>query len=516
MLSHRVRRSLKFGGITPPSNKAATLRSRIMPMPLPARLLLPLQQYREQPAQPCVNVGDRVLKYQLIARGTGASGLNLHAPSSGTITAIDLEVDFFIKGRTQTAIELQTDGEDSALPLSGMEEIEAFEAEQIITCVEEAGVCGMGGAGFPSATKLRACLNQEMEYLLINAAECEPYISCDEALLRERASTVVRGAEVIQRACQARQVKIVIESDKADAIAALREALQASTITLCLVSPRYPAGEERQLLRAATGIEISREQLPTDVNCLVFNAGTAAAIYAAVIEGRPCISRIVSLSGAPLQTPKNFEALIGTPISHLLALCGIDKRVHVDTFIGGSMMGMYLPATSLPICKTTNSVVATDNVQFPLPDNELACIRCGYCADACPENLLPQQLLQFSRSRAFEQATDHGLDDCIECGACAYVCPSKIPLVHYYRAAKEEIAAETANKRQGEQRKQRFQYWQYRRKLQQEARQQERADTGKTASLAETNAEEPFSREKARADIAAAVARVKQKREKKD
>ena len=509
-------RSLASGSIRPPANKAETLRSRIMPTPIPEQLLLPLQQHQGMAADVCVQVGERVRKYQLLASSRDKSCVPIHAPSSGEIIAIDTEIDLYNTGHRQICISLHCDGQDEALELHGerVEDHRSLSREQLLSRIESAGLCGMGGAGFPVAQKLAAGRKNGIDKLLINAAECEPYISCDEALLRERASSVIRGAEMLRDACEANEAVIAIEADKSDAIAALRTALVDSDLKLELVSPRYPVGEERQLLYNAMGIKLSRGDLPVDAGILVFNAGTAAAVCHAVIENRPCISRIVSVSGAPLRTPKNFDVLIGTPVAHLLALCGIDQEQHRQTIIGGSLMGKYLADTSYPICKTSNSVIATSEAEFPqseLQPPELACIRCGYCADACPENLLPQQLLVYTKAEQFERASNYGLADCIECGACAYVCPSKIPLVQYYRSAKESIAREQDRRESGKQWQQRFQVWQYRHKKNTESNK----DSKKAAATASDSTPNEFSRQQAREEIAAAVARVKQKRSRK-
>lgn len=503
-----IYRSLRSGGIKPPDYKQPTLRSRIMPTPIPEQLVLPLDQHQGLSSEPCVKPGDRVRKYQLLAQANQAGMLNLHAPSSGEITSVDTEVDLFGDGQSQTCIQLRCDGEDAAEPVNANIDYRSMNQSELLHLIEAAGICGMGGAGFPTATKISAGLEQGIDCLLINAAECEPYISCDEALLRERSNEVVCGAEILSNACAARKTVIAIESDKTDAIKALRHALTDSSLTLELVPPRYPIGDERQLLYQVTGARLSRDALPIDAGMLVFNVGTAAAVFQAVVEGKPCISRIVSVSGAPLRTPKNFEVLIGTPVAHLLSLCGVDAAQHQQTIIGGSLMGKYLSSTAYPICKTSNSVIATSVSEFPAPEQELACIRCGLCADACPVNLLPQQLLAYSRAHQYEQATNHGLDDCIECGACAWVCPSHIPLVQYYRSAREIIAHDRNERQISSQWQSRFQYHQYRHKKIQDRKKEQRATA---ADVADSN-NSSFSREQARAEIAAAVARVKQKR----
>lgn len=506
-------RSLASGSIRPPANKAETLRSRIMPTPIPEQLVLPLQQHQGTAAKVCVQAGEQVRKYQLLASADNENSVPLHAPTSGKILAIDTEIDLYNTGHAQACISLQCDGKDEALDLTEnrIEDHRLLSQEQLLARIESAGLCGMGSGGFPVAQKIAAGLKNGITSLLINGTECEPYISCDEALLRERASHVVRAAEILRDVSEADEAVIAIGSDKTDAINAMRTALADSELKLELVRPRYPVGEERQLIYSILGLKLSQGVLPVEAGVLVFNAGTAAAVCQAVIENQPCISRIVSVSGAPLRTPKNFEVLIGTPVSHLLALCGIDHEQHRRTIIGGSLRGKYLTDSSYPICKTSTSVIATSEQEFPAADSEqteLACIRCGFCAAACPQNLLPQQLLLYAKAEQFERASSYGLADCIECGACAYVCPSKIPLVQYYRSAKETIAWEQDRRESSKQWQERFQFWQYRHKRNAEGKK----DREKAASSAIAASHSNFSRDQAREEIAAAVARVKQKR----
>ena len=499
-----------FGGIKPAAYKSDALRSRVMPAPLPGKLVLPLLQHQGQPAMAVVEVGQEVLKFQVLAAGIESLSVPVHAPTSGVITAI---TDSAVPGfgtQVQRCIHLQVDGLDTAAVLQPCLDYRALGHLELLTMIAEAGICGLGGAGFPTAEKLRVSIEQGVELLIINAAECEPYISADEALIRERADRVVSGAEILQSVCLAKRCVIAIEKDKADAIEALRTALQDSAIELLVLTSSYPTGGERQIIQAVTGCEVPRGLLPVDAGILVQNAGTAYAVHNAIVEGKPCTSRITTLTGSPLQTPKNFEALIGTPVSFLFEMCGIDKSQHTGTIMGGSLMGIELDSDDVPLIKTTNCLVAKSSGEFPDPAPEQACIRCGYCADACPARLLPQQLYAFSRSENFEQLEAHGLADCIECGACAYVCPSHIPLVQYYRASKQTVAARDREFQASKQWQSRFQFHQYR--LKKDAA---RALDTKLPGTEKTTANEPaqpFSRNQAREDIAAAVRRVAARR----
>ncbi len=504
------KRGVKLGAIKPPPHKLESLRSRIMPTPLPERLVLSLQQHQGDASIPCVEVGDKVLKFQAIAEANSESSLNLHAPTSGTILSVDQSLVFSDSMTPEACIVLECDGADNALKVSTTRDYRALEHEHLLQRIEEAGVCGMGGAGYPTALKLRHGISKNIDLLLINAAECEPYISCDEALLRERAKEVIQGAEIIQAACLANSCQLVIESNMNEAIDALRSEITGSSVQLKIVAPSYPAGDERQIVFAATGRETPSSGLPIDIGVVVVNAGTAAACLHAVSKGQPCISRVVTLAGSPLRTPKNFDVPIGTPISHLQTLCGMDEQSHQGTLAGGSLMGQPVLNLDLPIKKTSNCVVAMSAQEFPAQEPVLPCIRCGYCADACPAHLLPQQLLVFSKQQAVEALEDHGLFDCIECGACAYVCPSKIPLLQYYRSSKELMLLEAGVTARSSHWQQRFQYFQYRRKRVN----QQRAEGKQSASDNSQQVEQEFSRDKAREEIAAAVARVKSKKSK--
>lgn len=511
-----------FGGISTPAHKARSLRSRLMPTPIPDRLVLPLSQNREVDAIPVVKVGETVLKFQLLAEPGEPQGTALHAPTSGRISAIANALVADASSSQRLCIHLQSDGMDAAIDVEKVADYRALGHLQLLEKIEQAGICGLGGAGFATARKLSLSINQGVDLLIINAAECEPYISTDEALLRERAGDVVRGAEILQSISLTRRCVIAIEEDKKDAVEALVEALKTSSIELMTLASKYPAGGEKQIIQAVSGMETPTMQHPASIGVLVHNVGTAYAVYRAVACGEPCISRITTLTGAPLQTPKNFETLIGTPVSFLFDLCGIDSASHTGSIVGGSLMGIKLPNLDVPVLKTSNCLIAMSVSEFPAAAPELACIRCGFCATACPARLLPQQLYAFSRSQNYQQIEDHGLFDCIECGACAYVCPSSIPLVQYYRASKQEIRQIQASQQQSRHWQTRFQQHQYRIKRQQDQAQNFTPDNTATAlNEQHSGTEEPdqqaiaevvktgFSRDLARQEIAAAVARVR-------
>jgi electron transport complex protein RnfC len=503
MISNLIQRISKLrhasfkGGIRPAPHKQRTLVSRIMPMPLPEYLLLSLSGYKDEHLTPVVKEGDQVLKFQIIARHHSRKELLLHAPTSGTIEKI----------RTNH-IQLTCDGQDTEISQQSQQKVKLHSPASLLDCISEAGITGLGGAGFSTAAKLRLAVRAEVEILIINAAECEPYICCDEALLREKAQEVIRGAEYLMLASGARSCLIAIESEKTAAIAAVRKCLGDSPVQLKLLASKYPAGDERVIIKATTGKEVPDKLRPADVGILVQNAGTARAVFEAVSHRQPCISRVVTVVGLPLQTPKNFYALIGTPLSHLFELCGLTGDIE-HIILGGSLMGYYAEEEQPAVKKTTNCIIATDSENFPQPMPERACIRCGYCAEACPVGLLPQQLLHFSRSQDEQELRDHGLMNCIECGACAYVCPSNIPLVQHFRCRKEDMHLLERSQEQSQHWQARYQHYQYRHKKLTDANNRKKT-RARTADPTDTP---NFCRASAKMEIAAAVARVKAKKQ---
>jgi len=518
------------GGIKPPSNKEHSLRSRIMPMPIPPQLKIPVGATESGTIALDIAAGDHVHKYQKLAQlqlsAQGRTSIPVHAPTSGIVSAIEEAYVADHSQQKQVCIVLKTDGLDTSLPLEPAVDYRQLASEELVTAIRRAGIVGMGGAGFPAADKIDSAAHQALDLLIINAAECESYISADEALIRERAEGVVTGAEILQRASSARRCIIAIESSKPNAIQALEQAIEAQTnITgnceLLLVPSKYPVGSEKQLIQSVSGIEIPSGQHPAQHGVLVHNVGTSYAVFQALVLGRPCISRITTLSGQALKTPKNFEALIGCSVEFLFEICGIDKSLRHKTLLGGSLMGLQLPSDNAAVSKTTNCLIAAGSDELAPPTEIQACIRCGFCADACPVRLLPQQLLAFSKTANNSQLLEHGLMDCIECGACDYVCPSHIPLVSIYKDSKAAIETRLTNHERSKVWQQRFQYHQSRIKKEkdQAPTRTKAVPAKKPAAESEVSAsnngneQEFFSKEKASREIAAAVARVKARRD---
>ena len=520
------------GGIQPLPFKDDSFRSQIMSTPIPQQLIIPTGATDGAKITLLVDIGEQVSKYQKLAViniSTGeVSDVPVHAPTSGVITSIGNSIVADHSQQQQLCINLTSDGRDEAMQLEPQSNYSLLTRADIVSLIREAGIIGMGGAGFPAAEKFHRCAESAIEFLIINAAECEPYITADEALLRERAGKVVLGAQILKQASAARRCIIAIEDTKPDAIGALKQVLQKEmnpnhSCELVLVPSKYPSGSERQLIKCVTGIEIATSQRPTENGIIMHNVGTAYAAYEAIVEGIPCVSRFTTLCGQALKTPKNFEVLIGTTTDFLFELCGIDTSNKQKSIVGGSLMGSELRSDKAAICKTTNCLIAAGVNEFQTPQTEQACIRCGFCANVCPSKLLPQQLLAFSKTLDTTQLLEHGLFDCIECGACDYVCPSHIQLVSTYKESKKLIETRRQDLEHSDYWQQRFQFHQYRVKKEKDQTASRKVDASVKPALAagpavkEQHDEAGFiSKKQASLDIAAAVARVKARRDEKN
>ncbi|MGH8463331.1 MAG: electron transport complex subunit RsxC, partial [Pseudomonas sp.] len=417
-----------------------SLQVPIATPPLPPRLVLPLLQHIGPPLRPCVQVGEEVLKGQVIARGEHGiiAHLALHAPTSATIAAIGETPVPHPSGLPDQSITLIPDGEEDWHPdcRQGLTNPFEHDPEDLLERLAAAGIVGLGGAGFPTAIKLGASAQGTIDTLLINAAECEPYITADEALMSERATDIVMGIRILKHIVQPRHCVIATEDSKPGAVAAILAATAGTDIEPVIIPGRYPSGGEKQLIHIVTGKEVPRGGRPADIGILCANVGTAYATYRAIALGIPLLSRITTMTGTALDRPCNVEALIGTPADHLLQFCGLRENALYRLVVGGPMMGFTAHDVDVPIIKTSNCLIAATEQELPPLPPEQDCIRCGLCVQACPVGLLPQILLAASKESDHELALQQGLPDCIECGACSYVCPSHIPLVQYYRAEK--------------------------------------------------------------------------------
>lgn len=424
------------GGIHPAQHKRESITEPIAPVAVPPRLIIPLSQHIGTPSVPVVKVGERVLKGQVIARAEGYVSVAQHASSSGHIADIGDYPVPHPSGLNAPCIAIDTDGEDQWIDHGPESDYRNMDPSHLRNLVREAGIVGLGGAGFPTFIKLNPGPHRRVETLIINGIECEPYITCDDVLMRERANAIVAGIRIIRHALHAASVVVAIEDNKPQAAAAMQAACARDGYEVVVCPTVYPQGGEKQLVQVITGKEVPSHGLPLHIGIVVQNVATALAVHDAIELGRPLISRIVTVAGDGVRRPRNYEVLIGTPMSAVLHESA--PQGNLDRLImGGPMMGFALHTDAAPIIKTTNCLLALAGA--PQRGPVLPCIRCGACTDACPVSLLPQQLYWFSAARDYDQAQEHNLFDCIECGCCAYVCPSNIPLVHYYRHAKGEI-----------------------------------------------------------------------------
>ncbi|WP_228028187.1 electron transport complex subunit RsxC [Chitinibacter fontanus] len=470
------------GGVHPPEMKELSNRTPIVNGPLPKRLVIPLQQSIGNPAKAVVAVGDLVLKGQTIAVDDGNLSVAVHAPTSGKVVAIDAQQVAHPSGLAEWCITIETDGRDEWIARDKFDWQGALargDGKAIRDYLQDMGVVGLGGAVFPSHLKLAG--REALETLIINGAECEPYITCDDRLMRERAIEIVAGISIVRKLLNAKEVLIGIEDNKMEAVAALREALSncGFAAEVVVVPTLYPSGGAKQLIKLLTNKEVPSGVRSTDMGVQCFNVATIYTIYAALELAEPVISRVVTLTGA-VSKAGNVDALIGTPIDDLLVFAGV--QTSPNCIYGGPMMGFTLPSTKVGLTKAGNCIIAMDEQHFPEKAREMPCIRCGECAVACPQELQPMDLYWFSRSKNFGKAQEWNLFDCIECGACAYVCPSSIQLVDYYRFAKSEIWDAERAKKSADLARERHEFKQFR---------EEREKEEKAARLAAKAAPKP-------------------------
>jgi electron transport complex protein RnfC len=444
------------GGLRLDGHGAESTRQAVRPAALPPRLIVPLQQHIGGAAKIIVQLGQRVGKGQVLAQADGYVSAAVHAPSSGLIVAIEDRPIAHPSGLSAPCLVLETDGRDEWAELQPpWPDYPRLDPIELRRRVRQSGIVGLGGAAFPTAVKLNPGPDTRLRWLIINGAECEPYITCDDMLMRERACDIIGGAQIMRHMLGIEEVMIGVEDNKPQALEALSAALRdvgarAAGIGLRAVPTIYPAGSEKQLIKVLTGLEVPSHGLPGDIGVICQNVGTAAAVHEAVMHGRPLLSRYVTVTGGGVRDPAVLEARIGTPVAALIQQCGGYTDRIARLIIGGPMMGFAVPSDAVPIVKGSNCILAAGAAELAPPQPVLPCIRCGACAEVCPVELLPQQLYWHARAKEFDKVQDYHLFDCIECGCCAAVCPSHIPLVHYYRFAKTEIAARDRERQQAD------------------------------------------------------------------
>ncbi|TCW22587.1 electron transport complex subunit RsxC [Vibrio crassostreae] len=427
------------GGVHPAENKKQSNTTDIVHARLPEEIVLPVKQHIGKPGNLLVAAGDTVLKgQQLTALDTGFT-LPVHAPTSGVITAIEPRTTAHPSGLSEMCVVIKPDGLDTWIEKHPVEDFSTKTSDELLDVIRQAGISGMGGAGFPTAKKLQSGLGRT-DILIVNAAECEPYITSDDKLLQEHADEVLKGIEVVEHILQPKLTVIGIEDNKPDAIKALEIAAKDKDIVIRVIPTKYPSGGEKQLIKILTNKEVPAGGIPADIGVLVQNVGSLYSIKRAVIDGEPVVNRVVTLTGKTFKQPRNVWALLGTPVHELLEEFGYkaDKKLP-RLILGGPMMGFTLPHANVPITKTSNCILAPTRREISPSTYEMECIRCSACAEACPASLLPQQLQWHAKANELDKCEELNIKDCIECGACAFVCPSEIPLVQYYRQAKAEI-----------------------------------------------------------------------------
>lgn len=428
-------------GVHPDDRKRPAADAPLRLLPMPKRLYIPLQQHVGQPARPVVLVGQRVLKGQLIAEPQGRISAPVHASTSGTVFMIGDITAPHPSGLAFATIGLEPDGIDASAESAVPADPFALPPAEITRLIAAAGIVGLGGATFPSAVKLALGQRSGVATLIVNGGECEPYLSCDDRVMRDAAPAVVDGVRLMMHAIGAREALVGIEANKPEAIVAMRKAAAPfAAIRICPVPARYPMGSDRQLIQTLTGKEVPSDCRAADVGVIVNNVSTANAVHRAVRLGEPLIRRIVTINGGAIWQPGNVMVPVGTLVSDLLAFAGV-KSEPERLVMGGPMMGTVLPHASVPIVKGTAGILAL-NAEEIAESEPGACIRCGNCTRACPAGLLPLEMAARIRAGDLPGAEAFGLSDCIGCGCCAYICPAHLPLVQYFNHAKGELSTQ--------------------------------------------------------------------------
>ena len=428
-------KTFRSGGIHPEENKF-TSGSPIEEMPVPALLAVPLLQHIGKPAKALVAVNDEVKKGQCIGEADGFVSARIHAPTSGKVKKIEKHPH--PGGQFAQTIFIEPDGKDEWL--EGLntpeEDFNVLPAEEKLLRIKNAGIVGMGGAGFPAHVKFSPPKDKKIDTLILNGAECEPYLTADHRLLLENTDEVLKGLAIISSFFKGAGVVMGIEENKPDAIALMTEKAAPYGFQVVTLKARYPQGGEKQLINAVTGRSVGNGQLPFDVGCMVSNVATAAAVYGAVCRTRPLIDRVLTVSGNAIKKRKNVRARIGTMFSDLVTHCGGLGLKRTNLLIsGGPMMGKAQYSFEVPVTKTTSGVLFIKEDRIAAA-KERPCLRCGRCEEVCAAGLKPWVLGNLSQKGETEKTAEYGLSQCMECGSCSYVCPSKRDLVHWIKYAK--------------------------------------------------------------------------------
>ncbi|TNI42090.1 electron transport complex subunit RsxC [Aeromonas veronii] len=493
------------GGIHPADNKLQSSQSPVVDAGLPPRLIIPLRQHAGPAGDLLVQVGDKVKKGQPLTRYAKGRVVPVHASTSGTITEIGNHTVAHPSGLGDLCVILTPDGEDEWGERNGKADYWNLERGELLERIQQAGVAGLGGAVFPTHSKLDG-RGQLTEILIVNGLECEPYITTDDRLMQQYADEIMDGIRVLKHLLKPKLTLIGVEDNKPEAIEQLTRYATDDDVLVKTVPTKYPSGGAKQTIELLTGRQVPKGGRAVDIGIMVLNVATVFAIKRAIIDGEPLIERIVTLTGDSFKKPGNAWVRLGTPVRWLLQRFELQPEAEQRVIMGGPMMGFTLPHAMVPVVKATNCLLAPTQAELPAPGPEQPCIRCSACADACPATLLPQELYWYSRAKEYDKAEKLNLMDCIECGACAWVCPSEIPLVQYYKIAKDDIREARAEAEKAERAKQRFEAKQARFEREKAAREARHAEAAaqRRQTMTAAGGEDP---------VAAALARIKAKQD---
>ena len=443
------------GGLHPDEHKRESSEAPLVNAGIPPFLVIPIKQHSGRIGRLLVKAGDHVLTGQQLTASDHPMEVPVHASSSGVITSIELHTVAHPSGLSEPCIHIKPDGLDQWREREPWPDFHRYDAIQLFDRIRQAGIAGLGGAGFPTYAKLSVA-REKAEIVIINGAECEPYITADDRLMREHAREILEGVEIIKHILRPTITIIAIEDNKPEAIAAFLLHPLPDDVIVRVIPTKYPSGSARQLIEILTGKQVPAGGRSLSMGVVMVNVGTTYAIRQAIIEDEPLIRRVVTLTGSQFKKAGNAWVRLGSSVRWLLTQFSLVPEPRQRVIMGGSMMGFTLPHADVPVVKITNCLLAPSVSELPPRDDEVNCIRCAKCADVCPVKLLPQQLYWYSRAGDHENAEKYNLSDCIECGACAWVCPSNIPLVHYYRQEKAEIEHQREEAAQAERAKLRF------------------------------------------------------------
>ncbi|HHQ4522188.1 TPA: electron transport complex subunit RsxC [Aeromonas veronii] len=493
------------GGIHPADNKLQSSQSPVVDAGLPPRLIIPLRQHAGPAGDLLVQVGDKVKKGQPLTRYAKGRVVPVHASTSGTITEIGNHTVAHPSGLGDLCVILTPDGEDEWGERNGKPDYWNLERGELLERIQQAGVAGLGGAVFPTHSKLDG-RGQLTEILIVNGLECEPYITTDDRLMQQYADEIMDGIRVLKHLLKPKLTLIGVEDNKPEAIEQLTRHATDEDVLVKTVPTKYPSGGAKQTIELLTGRQVPKGGRAVDIGIMVLNVATVFAIKRAIIDGEPLIERIVTLTGDSFKKPGNAWVRLGTPVRWLLQRFELQPEAEQRVIMGGPMMGFTLPHAMVPVVKATNCLLAPTQAELPAPGPEQPCIRCSACADACPATLLPQELYWYSRAKEYDKAEKLNLMDCIECGACAWVCPSEIPLVQYYKIAKDDIREARTEAEKAERAKQRFEAKQARFEREKAAREARHAEAAaqRRQTMTAAGGEDP---------VAAALARIKAKQD---